>query len=264
MGEKRIILTFILVFLLALPTYSHPGRTDAKGGHTNHSTGEYHYHHGYPEHQHPNGECPYDFIDKTGQNSGGSSSGNKSSTTKTNSTETSTTTTTSSGHTGKKNPELHPLVIPIGSSVAVTYACIKLIQRKKKEKEEAAEKQQKLLIYTQEYNGKEFRSVFNVPYNLKLGADDTPTLRYGPPEGFLVYVTSNGQKYHSPYCKYARYGKPISAWAAAKRMYSPCKLCCPPSYDFSWYRKYIQLKADLKKCNASIKVIDGIIFIEKK
>lgn len=47
---------------------AHPGRTDANGGHYNHSTGEYHYHHGYPAHQHIDGVCPYDYDDRTGWN----------------------------------------------------------------------------------------------------------------------------------------------------------------------------------------------------
>lgn len=54
--------TFALILLLLLAcqiALAHPGNTDSKGGHTNRSTGEYHYHHGYPEHQHNNGECPY-------------------------------------------------------------------------------------------------------------------------------------------------------------------------------------------------------------
>ncbi len=41
-------------------SFAHSGRTDASGGHYNRSTGEYHYHHGKPAHQHPNGVCPYD------------------------------------------------------------------------------------------------------------------------------------------------------------------------------------------------------------
>ena len=36
-----------------------PGGTDANGGHYEHATGLYHYHHGYPAHQHPGGICPY-------------------------------------------------------------------------------------------------------------------------------------------------------------------------------------------------------------
>lgn len=53
-------------------SFAHSGGTDSNGGHYNHSTGEYHYHHGYSAHQHPNGVCPYDFDDRTGQNSGSS------------------------------------------------------------------------------------------------------------------------------------------------------------------------------------------------
>lgn len=63
--------SFVLACVLLLSfAYAHPGKTDGKGGHTDHSTGEYHYHHGYPAHQHPNGTCIYEFDDKTGQNSG--------------------------------------------------------------------------------------------------------------------------------------------------------------------------------------------------
>lgn len=55
------ILTTVLVLisLFAVAVFAHSGRTDANGGHYNHSTGEYHYHHGRPAHQHPNGVCPY-------------------------------------------------------------------------------------------------------------------------------------------------------------------------------------------------------------
>lgn len=59
-----------------MPTvYAHPGRTGGNGGHTNHSTGEYHYHHGYSAHGHYDidgdgvVDCPYDFDDKTNHNS---------------------------------------------------------------------------------------------------------------------------------------------------------------------------------------------------
>ena len=56
----RRLLLIVLVLLLSVPAaLAHPGRTDSNGGHWNHSTGEYHYHHGYPEHQHPDGVCPY-------------------------------------------------------------------------------------------------------------------------------------------------------------------------------------------------------------
>ena len=64
---------FIVSCSVMIPAMAHPGRTDGQGGHTNKSTGEYHYHHGYPEHQHPNGVCPYNFYDKNEGTTGGSS-----------------------------------------------------------------------------------------------------------------------------------------------------------------------------------------------
>ena len=75
---KRIKLA-ICVFLMLFPlcAFAHSGRTDSQGGHTDHSTGIYHYHHGYPAHSHTNGRCPYDYDDKTGENSSTSSSGSE-------------------------------------------------------------------------------------------------------------------------------------------------------------------------------------------
>lgn len=61
----------LLIFLLAITVSGHSGRTDSNGGHYNHSTGEYHYHHGSSAHQHYDMDgdgvidCPYEFKDKT-------------------------------------------------------------------------------------------------------------------------------------------------------------------------------------------------------
>ena len=81
MTNRYLRLIPLLALLILLPAClrasAHPGRTDANGGHYDRSTGEYHYHHGYPAHQHENGSCPYDYDDKTGSRSG-SSSGTRS------------------------------------------------------------------------------------------------------------------------------------------------------------------------------------------
>lgn len=74
---RKRLLAFLLAFLLLLsPTVlAHSGKTDANGGHYDRSTGEYHYHHGYPAHQHYDmdgdgvTDCPYDFDDKTDHSS---------------------------------------------------------------------------------------------------------------------------------------------------------------------------------------------------
>jgi len=70
------VLLVALLFMLAITAAAHPGSTDEDGGHVDRSTGEYHYHHGYPAHEHYDMnhdgrvDCPYDFDDQTGKNSG--------------------------------------------------------------------------------------------------------------------------------------------------------------------------------------------------
>lgn len=78
MKRAHILPIIVLLLVLTVPAYAHPGKTDANGGHYNRSTGEYHYHHGHPEHQHIDGFCPYEYDDRTGQNSGTSSGGSAS------------------------------------------------------------------------------------------------------------------------------------------------------------------------------------------
>lgn len=56
---KLSIILFILCFFTSSAAYAHSGRTDAAGGHWDNASGEYHFHHGYPEHYHINGICPY-------------------------------------------------------------------------------------------------------------------------------------------------------------------------------------------------------------
>lgn len=75
--NKKALLCFAIIILIAvlLPpsALAHSGKTDSNGGHYDSDTGEYHYHHGYPAHQHTGGKCPYDYDDKTDYNSGNSS-----------------------------------------------------------------------------------------------------------------------------------------------------------------------------------------------
>lgn len=77
MRSQKLLIVIALCLCLPVIVSAHPGGTDSDGGHIDHSTGEYHYHHGYSAHQHydmdGNGDwdCPYLFDDKT------NSSGNK-------------------------------------------------------------------------------------------------------------------------------------------------------------------------------------------
>lgn len=81
---KSLMYTIVILCLISMPVFAHSGDTDSKGGHTDHSTGDYHYHHGYPAHDHydmdgdGDRDCPYLFDDKTGIHSGNASSGSNS------------------------------------------------------------------------------------------------------------------------------------------------------------------------------------------
>lgn len=59
--KKILSFTLALIFCVFLcgVAFAHPGGTDSAGGHYDTETGEYHYHHGHPAHQHKNGVCPY-------------------------------------------------------------------------------------------------------------------------------------------------------------------------------------------------------------
>lgn len=95
---KRVIAVLLVLLMLsgmALLSFAHSGGTDSQGGHN--SSSGYHYHHGYPAHQHTHGVCPYDYDDKTGENSGssgGSGGSSDSGTTNDDSGEQAPTTTT--------------------------------------------------------------------------------------------------------------------------------------------------------------------------
>ena len=61
----------LFIQLLAIGASAHSGGTDSNGGHYDHSTGEYHYHHGRPAHNHYDidgdgyRDCPYEFDDES-------------------------------------------------------------------------------------------------------------------------------------------------------------------------------------------------------
>ena len=66
------ILVLLFIILSAATVFAHPGRTDSSGGHTDSSTGEYHWHHGYSAHDHLDLDgdgikeyCPYNHDDAT-------------------------------------------------------------------------------------------------------------------------------------------------------------------------------------------------------
>lgn len=53
----KITILLLMFNLICLTSFAHSGGTDRQGGHKDHYTGEYHFHHGHGPHQHPDGIC---------------------------------------------------------------------------------------------------------------------------------------------------------------------------------------------------------------
>ena len=77
--------------------------------------GEYHYHHGYPAHQHTGGVCPYAFDDRTGWNSGSSSGSSSSSDAPSDSVAAASGTGKSDSSGSSKSLFVHPLLLCLGA-----------------------------------------------------------------------------------------------------------------------------------------------------
>ena len=74
--KKRVFLILLLLLvvfipILSFPSFAHSGGTDSKGGHYDRDTGDYHYHHGHPAHDHPGGVCPYEDASPSDSNNSG-------------------------------------------------------------------------------------------------------------------------------------------------------------------------------------------------
>lgn len=77
--KKSFLLVILLLTVLSslpLVASAHSGKTDANGGHWDHSIGEYHYHHGKPAHYHKNGICPYEVNDTFDERDNGKNESN--------------------------------------------------------------------------------------------------------------------------------------------------------------------------------------------
>ena len=63
---KKLLPIILVVLLMPTIALARSGGTDANGGHHDYNNvsglGDYHYHHGYGPHLHPNGVCPYDNV----------------------------------------------------------------------------------------------------------------------------------------------------------------------------------------------------------
>lgn len=221
--------SFAIAVGFALTVFAHSGRTDGSGGHYDRSTGEYHYHHGYPAHDHIGGVCPYDYDDKTGESSG-ISSGSKPTTTR--------TYTSSTSNKSNINKDiivafvifcftLLPLVFCIASIIidAVKYH----MSRRK---------------YMIMYGNIPLEELIQIPFGSEIGADGLPKEIGQDDWGALytVYITKSGKSFHTKDCAHAKNAKKVHVLDVICDDMAPCKTCKPSEPELGWYFEYIDVK----------------------
>ncbi len=251
---SRIVSGLLVVLLLISNGYAHPGRTDANGGHYDRSTGEYHYHHGYPAHQHPGGICPYNFDDKTGQNSSTGGSSSVSGTSSSSKVSQNTNTIESNDEKEDKQDsrfQLSGIMVYAGIfGVYLLYRFIRLIyyilenRRRKKQQKELQQIERAELL--RQYRGKSKQEIahsLGMPSDVTIGDDGYPH-RSEPAtdtmDRYIVYVTQTGSAYHSRLSCCGYTAKKVNVVDVAQN-YFPCSRCHPISENIDWYYEYREL-----------------------
>lgn len=250
---KKFLCSFLLICtLLAIPCFSHSGRTDGSGGHKDNENrsglGYYHYHcGGNPPHLHSDGICPFSY--------------NASSITAFDNTPEKNvkiaTTKVSKNYTVKKADD-HSMLIGIivlvifvvfpflaeliatirekaknkkeyKQSLTEYYEAKKIIEENKKKRQEERLRVQKALL----------------PANTAIDEDGLPYLinrEYGYGKLYNAFITESGTHFHRSRCPRISGHKKICIhrYEAVKK-YTPCSECNPINYIDEWYLRYKSL-----------------------
>lgn len=233
------IAILLCICVCLLPAAAHSGRTDANGGHYNRATGEYHYHHGYPAHQHTDGICPYEFDDRTGGRSGTVS-------------DSSTIPQDLPASLDSPAPPaswedalydflcifLSILLFALG--IGVVANLIYLIFHLP-----AVIRHLKTAARCRTLYSGPIETLCEIPPGTEIGADGLPREKgaSGWGETYTVYCSHAGNAYHRAGCNSAA-KIPIHVFALDGR--TPCKRCCPQIPDRQWYDTYLKIK-DMKQ-----------------
>lgn len=289
MHRKFILLCLciILPLSISLHTSAHSGRTDANGGHTDHSTGKYHYHHGYPAHDHYDidgdgiVDCPYELDDKT--NHGGGSNFNNSTENITDSSiddKTSQSGGNTSGNIAEdelpiEDKELKEvpvwvywLIAGLCCTIAVLVYIIKckndqIAKQMLRFRQNASDEELKVKegisalhnALVKNYGEEYLYMIAGAKPGDIIGADVLPhsaSYLLDPAQDrytfYLGGFSHYGSKYHHRKCRYARTELPVNAYHLRnRRLNQPCSLCPCRLPDTSWVDRYMKFHAFLTK-----------------
>lgn len=256
---KWILLAAMICAMISLSASAHSGRTDSDGGHTVTSTGEYHWHHGYPAHQHEDLDgdgiyeyCPYSFVDATDHSSGSSNS--------------------NSGNTASDKPEVITKEVVVEKAyvpewilwtiVSMVIVIITLFVLLRKKSNEVQHERRKSESYRKEYRESIGKKLTEFDNDLKkaygdrylyeisgakpsdyLDDHDLPCDDYGT---YIFYRANLSQyentriRFHCRLCRYTNLRNPINAYTLSREKYKyiACQICRPDLPDVSWVDRY--------------------------
>lgn len=232
---KRLLILVVCLSMFLSPASAHSGGTDSQGGHWNHSTGEYHFHHGRGPHQHPGGVCPYDSSIRT--------------TAKKKEASKSKEQKDSSNFNEEKVKNVSLWIMGLVFGVPLAAGCVtSLISSAVKKAKEMKTFTKDKAAYEKLYKERNPIDLVNKPRFTIIGADGLPRQtpsKVGWGELYTVYVTEHGQAYHQRCgCCYATRQMHIYHASKSRR---PCKICCRNAPDLTWYEEYLRIRSIKKK-----------------
>lgn len=284
------IFSVILILSLVVAASAHPGRTDANGGHHVSATGEYHYHHGYPPHQHTNGICPYDYVDNEEHNSTSQTTTNRGAISESESVQKEEI-NVGKADADKVDWKIWAALVILSvsdfvffklwryekkqSAVTKEQCAAEIMAAKKRydieratvELEKINERKRKKdfrikrIELIEKYNGKSARELFLIPRGLELDESNIPRIRGGGPGSLIVAVSPTGVKYHRIGCNpnANKYVHLSTVWKSKE----PCSKCDPPRASFEWYEEFCKTNTMLSHYGISLTVKDDIIHVVK-
>ena len=255
---SSILIFCILLSLGCLLAYAHSGDTDDNGGHWNHETGEYHYHHGQPAHQHTDGFCEYDYATPAPTDNNRSSidtSGSKKSTTVATPTPSiderasveSITITPRSMHSHFWSylPRIIYSLIEMWFFIWIFISAIIgkpfSLRKRQAEKPLSRRKIRKQLKFM--YAGASLGKLLDMPSGTFINEDGIP-ISYGPGRYGSKYTVFASEDYlfHS---RKECGTNVVETHALYVNHRTPCSLCNPQLPDLEWYNLGIKL---IKEC----------------
>lgn len=241
--KKQFSFLFLILVCLCfcVNAFAHSGNTDSSGGHYDRSTGQYHYHHGYPAHQHTGGTCPYNFVDKTGS-LGGTTKQVDYLKSQIDDLEFETNALKKENDELKaKNSENLKTITELKSTISDKNYCIfglgslsalvSFFYLSARSEKKAAEQKLKAFVSSRDSDVAKIKTQYAEKEKVYISNIEALTNRKVSSSSLYVKISPNSSVYHRVNCNSAsKYSRTVPIYEVPIT-FSPCKICCPPELE---------------------------------